>query len=247
MAEKVRLHKFIAAAGLASRRAAEKMIAAGRIKVNGETVTTAGLTIDPQADRVELDNKPIQAKTEKQYILLYKPKGILTTVNDPFGRRTVMELLPRQDIFPVGRLDLDTEGLLLLTDDGELAYRLTHPRFKVEKKYHAYVKGIPGEEKLKLLREGVTLEEGTVSPAKVELLEQHGGKSVLVIAIHEGKKRQVKRMFSVIGHPVISLKRIAFAFLTLKGLKPGEYRPLTADEVNRLYRLAGEKMTTEHT
>ncbi len=239
MAEKVRLHKFIAAAGLASRRAAEKMIDAGRIKVNGETITTAGFTIDPQADSVELDNNPIQAKTVKQYILLYKPKGILTTVSDPFGRRTVMELLPRQDIFPVGRLDLDTEGLLLLTDDGELTYRLTHPRFKVKKKYRACVKGIPSEEKLKPLREGVTLEEGTLAPAEVNMIEQHGRNSVLFITIHEGKKRQVKRMCSAIGHPVISLKRVEFAFLTLKGLKPGEWRALTAEEVNKLLHLAG--------
>jgi 23S rRNA pseudouridine2605 synthase len=239
LTEKVRLQKFIAAAGLASRRAAEKMVAEGRIKVNGVTITTAGFTIDPQTDRIELDNRPIQAKTLKQYILFYKPKNMLTTVSDPFGRRTVMEMMPRQDIYPVGRLDQDTEGLLLLTDDGDLAFRLTHPRFKVEKKYRAYIKGIPGEEKLNLLRQGIALEEETISPAGIKLLEQHGGNSVLLLTIHEGKKRQVKRMCSAIGHPVISLKRVGFAFLTLKGLKPGEYRSLTAEEVNKLYRLTG--------
>ena len=239
MTEKVRLHKYIAAAGLASRRAAEKMIAEGRIRLNGKTVTTAGTTINPLTDRVELDNELIEAKTVKQYILLYKPKDTLTTVTDPFGRRTVMELLPRQDVFPVGRLDRDTEGILLLTDDGELTYRLTHPRFKVEKKYRAYVKGIPTEGKLNLLREGATLEEGKVSPAKVKLLKQHGENSILDITIHEGKKHQVKRMCSAIGHPVLSLKRVAFAFLTLQGLQLGEYRPLTVEEVNKLKRLAG--------
>ena len=239
MTEKVRLHKFIAASGLASRRAAEKMIADGRVKVNGKTITTAGVTVNPQADQVELDNKPIRAKATKQYILLYKPKGTLTTVSDPFGRATVMELLPHRDVFPVGRLDQDTEGLLILTNDGELTYRLTHPRFKVEKKYRAYVRGIPGEDKLKLLREGVTLDEGVVSPARVKLVERHGENSVLMIVIHEGKKRQIKRMCSAIGHPVIALKRVGFAFLTLKGLQPGEYRYLTGEEINKLIQLAG--------
>ncbi|MEW5922082.1 MAG: pseudouridine synthase [Bacillota bacterium] len=237
--DRVRLHKFMAACGVASRRAAEKMIADGRVKVNGTVVTTAGYTINPHIDRVELDEKLVQVKKDKQYYLLYKPRGTLTTVSDPFGRRTVMELLERKDVFPVGRLDLDTEGLLLLTDDGELAYRLTHPRFKVKKKYLAWVKGKPSEEKLKLLREGVQLEEGPVSPARVELLAERGGKSILHITIHEGKKRQVKRMCAAIGHPVITLKRVAFAFLTLQGLKPGEYRRLTTEEVKKLLHYAG--------
>lgn len=242
MTAKVRLHKYIAASGLASRRAAERMIAEGRIKVNDEIITTVGFTINPMTDRVEVDNKTIQAKATKQYILLYKPKGTLTTVSDPFGRATVMELLPRRDVFPVGRLDQDTEGLLILTNDGELTYRLTHPRYKVEKIYRAYVRGIPGKKELKLLRDGVTLEEGSVSPARVKLVEQHGGNSVLMIIIHEGKKRQIKRMCSAIGHPVIALKRVGFAFLTLKGLQPGEYRYLTEEEVNKLIRLAGLDM-----
>ncbi len=246
MTVKVRLHKYIAANGLASRRAAEKMIAEGRIKVNGEIIATAGFTINPAADKVELDDKPIRAKTTKQYILLYKPKGTLTTVSDPFGRATVMELLPHRDVFPVGRLDQDTEGLLILTNDGELTYRLTHPRYKVEKKYLAYVRGTPTEEKLRLLRKGVTLEEGSVSPARVKLVEQHGENSLLMITIHEGKKRQVKRMCSAIGHPVIGLKRVGFAFLTLKGLKPGAYRYLTEEEVNKLIRLAGLHMATHN-
>lgn len=238
MPERVRLHKHIASCGLASRRAAEKMIADGRVKVNGETITAAGTTINPRQDHVQVDNVPVQQKKEKKYILLFKPKGTITTVHDPFGRKTVMELLPYDDIFPVGRLDQDTEGLLLLTDDGELAYRLTHPRFKVRKKYHVLVKGIPAPEKLKLLREGIKLEEGSLSPAEVKIVTRNVDRCIMEIIIHEGKKRQIKRMCFAIGHPVISLKRVGFAFLTLNGLRLGAYRHLKQEEVKRLKHLA---------
>lgn len=238
MTAMVRLHKFMASCGVASRRAAEKMIVAGRVKVNGDLVYTVGYAIDPRVDRVELDGNLLQAKNTRQYYLLYKPAGAITSVGDPFNRRTVMDLLPYKDVFPVGRLDLDTEGLLLLTDDGELAYRLTHPRFNIDKKYLAWVRGRPSADKLELLRRGVQLEEGPASPAKVELYAERGGKTLLHITIHEGKKRQVKRMCAASGHPVISLKRVSFAFLTLQGLKPGEYRSLTADEIKKLRQLA---------
>lgn len=239
MPERVRLHKYIASCGLASRRAAEKMIADGRVRVNGEIITTAGTKINPRQDNVQVDNVPVQQKKENKYILLFKPRGTITTVRDPFGRKTVMELLPYDDIFPVGRLDQDTEGLLLLTDDGELAYRLTHPRFKVRKKYHVWVKGTPAPEKLKLLREGINLEEGSLSPAEVKTVNRKGECCIMEIIIHEGKKRQIKRMCFAIGHPVISLKRVGFAFLTLKGLRPGAYRHLKQEEVKRLKHLAG--------
>lgn len=235
--EKVRLHKYIAACGLASRRAAEKMIEAGRVKVNGMTVAAAGTTIDPHLDKVEVDNSPLRAKTGNKYFLLYKPRDTITTVTDPYGRKTVMELIPCRDVFPVGRLDRDTEGLLLLTDDGELAYRLTHPRFEVKKKYQAWVKGTPGQAKIRQLEEGVVLDEGAASPAATRVLARKGGRTLLELSIHEGKKHQVKRMCSAIGHPVLTLKRVGFAFLTLKGLKPGEYRELEETEVKKLLQL----------
>ncbi len=241
MTERIRLHKFLAASGVASRRAAEKMIADGKVKVNGNVITTVGFSINPLADKIEVNGKIIQPKGSRQYYLLYKTAGTLTSVKDPHGRQTVIDLLPFKDVFPVGRLDLDTEGLLLLTDDGDLAYRLTHPRFKVKKKYLVLVKGKPGEEKLALLRSGIKLEEGFVSPALVQLLSTHGNKSSLHLTIHEGKKRQIKRMFAVIGHPVIFLKRIGYAFLTLQDLKPGEYRALTRAEVLRLKKMVGLK------
>jgi 23S rRNA pseudouridine2605 synthase len=237
----IRLQKFLAATGVDSRRGAEKLIKDGRVKVNGLVVKKMGLKIDPRQDKVELDDLPLELPVEKKYYLLNKPAGYLTTVKDPFGRATVMELFPRHlrpGLFPVGRLDLDTEGLLLLTNDGQLAYRLTHPRFGVKKKYLALVQGILGREKLLLLRNGVLLKDGWTSPAQVKIVSIHSKKnqSLLEIILHEGKKRQVRRMCAAIGHPVLKLKRTSLAFLTLKGLQPGSYRPLFREEVEKLSR-----------
>lgn len=238
----VRLPKFIAASGAASRRAAEKLILEGRVKVNDTVVKEPGRKIDPRHDRVEVDNLPVETDNKKKYYLLFKPKGYLTTIHDPFGRPTVMDLLPpkvKTGLFPVGRLDKDTEGLLLLTNDGEMAFRLTHPRFEIKKKYLATVKGAPSKDALLRFEKGILLEEGLTSRAKVKVISRTKGKTTLLITIHEGKKRQIKRMCEAIGHPVIALKRVSFAFLDLKGLRPSAYRALTAEEIYKLSKLVG--------
>lgn len=240
----IRLQKYLAFAGLASRRGAEKIITAGRVKVNGITVTKAGTTINPQRDKIEVDNLPVQPSGVTKYYLLYKPAGFLTTVKDPSGRPTVMDLLPREikkGLFPVGRLDKDTTGLLLLTNDGEMAFRLTHPRFEVEKKYLALVRGIPSAEELHKFTKGILLKEGRTSPASVKIASVQRGKASLLLALHEGKKRQVKRMCSALGYPVIALKRVSLAFLTLQGLQPSTYRALTPTEITKLSSLVNLK------
>ncbi|RJX23670.1 MAG: rRNA pseudouridine synthase [Dethiobacter sp.] len=244
MRELIRLPKFLASGGVASRRAAEKLIAAGRVKVNGIPVREPGRKIDPQCDRVEVDDIPVETAGEKKYYLLFKPKGYLTTVRDPFGRPTVMDLFPegaKDGLFPVGRLDMDTEGLLLMTNDGELAFRLMHPRFQIEKKYLATVKGVPSAEDLLQFHRGILLEEGRTAPAKVKVCSQGKRNTQLLITIHEGKKRQVKRMCQALEHPVISLKRVSLAFLNLKGLNPSAFRPLTREEIRKLSVMVGLK------
>ena len=236
----MRLQKYLSSGGIASRRAAEKLISEGRIKVNEQVVTEPGTKVDPMSDKVEVDNLPVTIPKRKKYFLLNKPSGYLTTVKDPYKRPTVMDLIPNklQDgLFPVGRLDLDTEGLLLMTNDGEMAFRLTHPRYEIEKEYLAQVKGTPSKDDLYLLRTGVLLEDGKTAPAKVEILSSGDKMSLLRIIIHEGKKRQVKRICAAVGHPVVFLKRNAYAFLNLGNLKPGLYRSLTEEEVQRLNKL----------
>ena len=242
--ELIRLPKYLARSGLASRRAAERLIADGRVKVNGIPVSEPGIRIDIRHDRVEVDNIPVKNTPERKYYLLFKPVGYLSTVRDPFGRPTVMDLFPRnvrKGLFPVGRLDMDTEGLILLTNDGELAFRLTHPRFRVKKTYQATVKGRPSEGELLRLQKGIILEEGRTAPAEVKVISAGKKKTVLLITIHEGKKRQVKRMCQAVGHPVISLKRVSYAFLNLDRLHPSDYRGLTGEEIRGLYALVGLK------
>ncbi len=236
-----RLQKIIAAAGFASRRKAEEIIAAGRVKVDGKTAVL-GQKCDPQKCRIEIDGEILQFAENKVYYLLNKPKGYITTAKDERGRKTVLELLPQnRRIYPVGRLDRDTEGLLLLTDDGFLTAALLHPRREIEKTYQVSVTGAPTPETLKLLRNGVKLlpENCTTAPAKVKVLELGEDFSAVEITIHEGKNRQVRRMFAAAGHEVRSLKRVKFAFLTLAGVKRGEYRELTDEEVKKLYEMAG--------
>jgi len=240
----MRLQKFLSSGGIASRRAAEKLISEGRIKVNDKVVTEPGTKVDTQKDKVEVDNLPVSIPKKKKYFLLYKPSGYLTTVKDPYNRHTVMDLIPgkfRDGLFPVGRLDLDTEGLLLLTNDGEMAFRLTHPRYEIEKEYLAQVKGTPSKDDLYSLRTGVILEEGKTAPAKVEVLSSGDKMSLLRLIIHEGKKRQIKRICAAVGHPVIFLKRNSFAFLGIGSLKPGLYRSLTEEEVQKLYKMLDMK------
>ncbi|GAW91013.1 pseudouridine synthase [Calderihabitans maritimus] len=231
-----RLQKVLAKAGIASRRKSEELIKAGRVKVNGEVVTRLGTKVDPVADKIEVDGKPVPAGEPKIYIMLNKPRGYVTTVSDPQGRNTVMDLVKDvpQRIYPVGRLDYDTEGLLLLTNDGDLAYALTHPRHEVEKTYLALVQGHPGEKALERLRSGVLLEDGWTSPAKVRLLRREKGNTWLEIKIHEGRNRQVRRMCDAVGHRVLRLKRTAVADLYLGNLRVGRYRSLTTKEIRKL-------------
>jgi len=217
------------------------MIEAGRIRVNGRVVSELGTRIDPGRDRVEADGRIVKAAPEGLHILLHKPEGVVTTLKDPFGRRTVRDILPDAGgrVFPVGRLDADTRGALLLTNDGELAYRLTHPKFEIWKTYVARVAGCPDEAGLELLKRGVFLEGRRTAPARVAILRREGTASVVRVEIREGRKREVRRMLEAAGCPVGELVRTDFAGLTLAGLKPGAWRRLRPDEIARLRRLAG--------
>ncbi|AYC29354.1 pseudouridine synthase [Paenisporosarcina cavernae] len=236
-----RLQKVLAHAGIASRRKAEEMILAGQVKVNGKVIRELGTKVS-DADVVEVDGVKLE-KEQKVYFLLYKPRGIISAVTDDKGRKTVADLFPGrlERLYPVGRLDYDTSGVLIVTNDGDFSYKLTHPKFKVDKTYVARVKGIPTKEKLRSLERGVVLEDGKTAPAKVKMLsaDKSSDKAIVEITIHEGKNRQVRRMFDKIGHPVQKLKRERFAFLTLHGLSPGESRELTAHEV-KLLRVLSE-------
>ena len=238
-----RLQKFLAKAGVSSRRAGEKLIREGRVKVNGRIITQMGFTVDPAVDLVEVDNRPVKPVRQKEYIILHKPVGFVTTMNDPFGRPTVRDLLQgiKRRIFPVGRLDLNSSGLLVMTNDGELANRLMHPSFGVEKEYLVRVDGLPGPEALEKLAKGVLLDDGLTMPAKVRLIKAGRPTSVLSLVLKEGRNRQVRRMLEAVNHPVLSLKRIRFGPLTLKGLKSRQWRRLTAAEVKALKKEVGLK------
>jgi 23S rRNA pseudouridine2605 synthase len=236
-----RLARFLAHAGLASRRHAEELIAAGHVQVNGITVTAQGTRINPEHDRVTVDGKPVHVPTRHVYILLHKPVGYVTTASDPQGRPTVLDLLPaelrRLRVYPVGRLDIDTSGLLLLTNDGDFAQRMMHPRYSTEKHYEALVQGCPTEEALAALREGVIVvvddERGyRTAPAQVRLLQRVGANCRLSLTIHEGRKRQVRRMLSAVGYRVLELKRVGVGSLVLGALPVGNWRYLTEEEVS---------------
>jgi 23S rRNA pseudouridine2605 synthase len=224
----MRLNAYLARAGVASRRKADELIKAGRVRVNGEQ--GALNTFVGGADRVEVDGRPI-TRQRLAYLLLHKPADVVTTARDPRGRPTVVKLVPREPrVVPVGRLDADTTGALLLTNDGELAHRLAHPRYEVDKVYVAEVEGEPSEAALRSLVEGVELEDGRTAPAQVRRI----GRSRIELTLHEGRKHQVKRMCAAVGHPVRTLHRSGYAGLTLDGLEPGEWRELTAAELARL-------------
>jgi pseudouridine synthase len=239
-----RLARYLAHAGVASRRHAELLIAAGRVQVNGQTVTTPDARIDPERDRVTVDGKPVQASSGQVYILLHKPVGYVSTAHDPQRRPTVLNLLPielrRLRVYPVGRLDIDTSGLLLLTNDGDFTVHMTHPRYSMEKHYQALVTGHPTENALRALRDGVEIREDDcqlykTSPAKVRVLRRVGADCWLALTIHEGRKRQVRRMLAEVGHPVLELVRVGIGPLELGGVAAGQWRYLTDDEVNVLY------------
>jgi 23S rRNA pseudouridine2605 synthase len=233
----LRLQKYMAYCGVGSRRKCEELIKQGCVTVNGIKVTEMGLLIDPDKDKVVLNGKQVlKMEKEKHYIIFYKPQGIITSVKDPYGRKTVMDYMNWQGsrIYPVGRLDYDTEGLLLLTNDGDLALKMTHPKYEVEKEYYCIVKGVPNERKIEKLKSGINIGNFITAPAKVALLEKQRELSILRLTIHEGKNRQVRRMFQAIGHPILYLRRERIGNLTLDGLKIGEWRNLTKKEIYNL-------------
>ena len=234
----MRLEKYVATSGIASRRAVKKSIQAGFVTVNGEPVLVPGHPINVGIDAVEFEGKPVEPLAEHIYLMLNKPAGYLTTRRDERGRPTVMDLvadLP-DTIYPVGRLDLETEGLLLFTNDGDFAYRLLHPSHEVEKTYLVWVKGVPSDNAVQRLRQGVTIPSGTTAPAKVKRLRvsKDGATAKFEVVIHEGKKRQVRLMFKAVGHPVIRLKRVRIGNLGLGNLPSGAYRFLTSEEISEL-------------
>jgi len=228
--EPEKLQKVLARAGVASRRAVEELIAEGRVRVNGD-VARVGARVDADADVIEVDGALVSTAAGLVHYLLNKPAGVISTAEDTHGRPTVVDLVPAEPrVFPVGRLDAGTEGLLLLTNDGELTHRLTHPSFGVEKEYLASVEGDPAPAVVRALREGVDLDDGRTAPAKVARVAP----GVLRITIHEGRNRQVRRMCEAVGHPVVRLVRTRIGPIADRRLKPGEWRPLSADEVRAL-------------
>lgn len=235
-----RLHKRIAASGICSRRAAEELIAQGRVEVNGSIVTSMGVKVT-EADRIEVDGKALPAVHRPIVLAMHKPPGYVTTLKDPFRRRTVADLLPAMDavVKPIGRLDFDSEGLLLFTNDGLLAARLTHPRFGVEKEYIALVQGEPTERDLERLRTGIAIGGKKTSPAVVERLEEIRGNVRLRFVIHEGRKRQIRLMCQAVGRPVLELKRTRVGSVNLGRLPRGRCRILSTDEADGLRRLVG--------
>lgn len=239
---KQRLQKYMAHAGLASRRVCEDMIRAGRVTVNGKKAVI-GTVIEPGKDKVLVDGRPIGRPERKRYIILNKPKGYITTVRDQFKRKTILDLVKDvpERVYPVGRLDYDSEGLIILTNDGKLANRIMHPSYELEKVYLVTVKGQITVDALKQLRRGVMLEDGKTAPAQAELLMQENDESVLRLVIHEGRNRQVRRMCDVVGYPVTRLVRLAVGPIKLGKLGVGEYRDLTEAEVGKLKQAVNEK------
>lgn len=238
----VRLQKFLAECGVASRRAAEKMIVAGNVTVNGETIKRLGYTIDPATDLVLVNGEPIEPD-QKVYYIFNKPKGCLTTASDPQGRPTVFDMLGNMPfrVFAVGRLDLDTEGLLLFTNDGPLKYKLTHPRFHVERTYRATVKGKPSGKTIRSLTRGIELEDGTTAPAKARTITTETKSSEIELILYEGKKNEVRRMCDAVGHHVLKLRRISMAGVKLGSLQKGKYRTLTQPEIATLQAAVSKK------
>jgi 23S rRNA pseudouridine2605 synthase len=238
-----RIQKILAKAGIASRREAEKMVIEGRVTVNGRVVNKLGFKVDPLEDHIKVDRRRITSLEPKFFLLLNKPRGYVSTVKDPEGRPTVMDLLKRVRwrVYPVGRLDFDAEGLLLLTNDGNLTYLLSHPRFSIRRTYLVKVAGVPEEKKLTQLKRGVMLEDGKAKVVSFNLLRQGEKNSWVRVVVTEGRNRLVKRMFSAIGHPVLKLKRVEFGPIHLGNLPIGQFRYLTPEEVEKIRRLKATK------
>lgn len=239
----LRINRFLAAAGLGSRRKCEELIRKGVVFVNDRRVETLTLTIDPEKDSVTVLGKPVAMRTATVVLVLNKPVGVLSTVSDSFDRKTVIDIACEKGyedrLFPVGRLDLDTSGLLILTNDGDLAYRLTHPRFKIEKTYRVTVEGNISDEAVSRIASGIKTDDFVTQPCEVKVTMRKGSKSELTVTLREGMKRQVRRMFALFGHKVIALHRTTLGDLEFKDLKLGEIRPLTKREERRLRELTG--------
>jgi pseudouridine synthase len=233
-----RVQKILAEAGIASRREAEKIILEGRVTVNGKVIQL-GAKADPEKDHIKVDGKRIPRPEPKITLVLNKPRGYLSTVKDPKGRPTVMDLLGKIKwrLYPLGRLDFDAEGLLLLTNDGEIAYHLSHPKFFIPRTYWVKVQGVPGERKLDLLRKGIRLEEGLAKAQSVQILREREKNSWIQITVTEGRTHLVKRLFAALGHPVLKLKRVEYGPIRLGNLPVGHFRFLTPEEVDHLRRL----------
>jgi 23S rRNA pseudouridine2605 synthase len=237
-----RLQKVLAHAGVASRRRAEEMIVAGRVKVNGEVVTELGTKVNPKLDVVQVDGRTLGKPQAPVYFVLNKPRGVLSSARDSRGRTTVVDLVKHASrLYPVGRLDLDSEGLILLTNDGALAYRLAHPRYEHEKEYRVLVEGVPDAEALQRLRQGVGLEGGRTRPATVRVEREGGEGTWLRIVLREGRKRQIRRMLDAVGYRVVRLIRVRMGPLHLGNLKPGSYRPLTRGELRAIRGIRNER------
>ena len=247
----VRLQKILSSAGVASRRAAETMIVEGRVTVNGETVTELGTKADPDRDDVRVDGRRVRIDTHRRYILMYKPRGYITSRSDPQQRPTVIDLLAKGGVkdyvYPVGRLDYDSEGLLLLTSDGDLAAKLTHPRHGIAREYQVRVRGVPDRHTLERLSRGIVIEGRRTEPARVSidriLDTGHGAEAVLAFVIHEGRNRQVRNMCDAVGHPVVRLRRVRIGPVVDDRIRPGEFRDLLPDEVALLRKAAAGPST----
>lgn len=232
----IRLQKYLADCGIASRRKAEQLISQGEVSVDGKIITEMGFKLDPTQQEVRFRGTLVTPQETHTYILLNKPKGYVTTMSDPQGRPIVTSLLKGIEarVFPVGRLDIDTEGALLLTDDGELAHKILHPRHESTKTYEVLVKGLVRKGDIKKLELGIEIDGKKTWPAKISTVKKQGSACLLVISIHEGRKRQIRKMFSAIGHPVINLKRVAYGKLRLGSLKSGAYRILSPEEMKKV-------------
>jgi 23S rRNA pseudouridine2605 synthase len=234
---KERLQKYMAKCGVASRRKSEEIISQGRVSVNGEIVNEI-VMIDEEIDNVKVDGQIIALEEKKVYIILNKPVGVITSVKDQFDRRTVTEIVNiKERVYPVGRLDYDTSGLLLMTNDGDIAYKMTHPSHEIEKVYSARIKGIPTIDEIEKFKSGLKIEDYITAPSDIKILSQYGNSSLVQITIHEGRNRQVRKMCDAINHPVLELKRIMIGEIELGNLKSGEWRELTEEEVGYLNRL----------
>jgi 23S rRNA pseudouridine2605 synthase len=239
-AEGERLQKVLAHAGVASRRAAEDLMRSGRVWVDGRPATELGMRVDPETARIEVDGRRVNVRGGRDYLLLNKPAGYVTTVNDPQGRATVMDLVrSKTRVYPVGRLDADTQGLLLFTNDGELAHRLTHPRYQVPRTYLAEVRGALSAGAIQTLTTGVRLEDGPARAVSARIVRRGKARTQVELVLTEGRKREVRRLLEAVGYPVLGLVRTRFGPIDVKGLKAGAVRPLTPLEVGELYKLVG--------